>query len=279
MDVQVFLWVASHQLFVATRTQSQACDKLVCIITLKLILRLFFASIPAISQGVNCWDPRSQLSRDTDNLIRYASVVCYTNVAHALVWPVAMQVPSPNSSHRQGLGGRRVTRPESTSKLACWGLSCSSHSANVRVDADRAASLCGSQPHQACRRQPGVGSPHCTQRKRQCAAVRALSGPDDPAGYDAGRIASSLDSMDLNQLQTALTLAIKAEDYSLAARIRDAASKLNGTGASQIDWGFFGIPEWLRERARRLGYPFPTGEASRFVCCCCLSFVPRIGLE
>ena len=65
---------------------------------------------------------------------------------------------------------------------------------------------------------------------------------------------------DTNRLTTALNTAIAAEDYGLAAQIRDRLAELTGNDSEvSADWIKLGIPEWLAERAERIGYRFPTG--------------------
>ncbi len=63
--------------------------------------------------------------------------------------------------------------------------------------------------------------------------------------------------------QTALASAIAAEDYPLAARVRDRLRAVSGGLAegSCIDWASTRLPEWLVDRAERLGWKFPTGES------------------
>ncbi|CAK0742325.1 hypothetical protein CVIRNUC_001388 [Coccomyxa viridis] len=64
---------------------------------------------------------------------------------------------------------------------------------------------------------------------------------------------------DTNRLTTALNVAIAAEDYGLAARIRDRLSELtDGDSERSADWRKLGIPEWLASRAECMGYRFPT---------------------
>ena len=61
-------------------------------------------------------------------------------------------------------------------------------------------------------------------------------------------------------MTTALNVAIAAEDYGLAARIRDRLSELtDGESERSADWRKLGIPEWLASRAECMGYRFPTG--------------------
>ena len=74
---------------------------------------------------------------------------------------------------------------------------------------------------------------------------------------------------DLNQLQTELSIAVAAEDYRAAAQLRtridaayatvpdSAASNGAAAPAPPRSWAALGIPEWLADRAVRLGFPFP----------------------
>lgn len=70
-----------------------------------------------------------------------------------------------------------------------------------------------------------------------------------------------LQQLDLNQLQTALNTAIAAENYTLAAKIRDVLQAASGGGWSGTasDWRALGILDWLAERAEFLGFRLPTG--------------------
>lgn len=120
-----------------------------------------------------------------------------------------------------------------------------------------------------------------TRRPSVCA--RAAANAADGNANNANPI----EAMDDNQLQTALTAAIDGEDYALAARIRDvlrqrtgkggtASSSLDGSDADAqptpdnadnqddsslllpLDWRALGIPDWLADRAERLGLRYPT---------------------
>lgn len=83
----------------------------------------------------------------------------------------------------------------------------------------------------------------------------------------AGSLEKLAELADLNQLQTALNTAIAAEDWSLAAKLRDLLRLLTGAGgggegkpqALPSDWHGLGITGWLADRAERLGFNFPTG--------------------
>ena len=69
-----------------------------------------------------------------------------------------------------------------------------------------------------------------------------------------------MQEQDTNQLTTALNIALAAEDYGLAARIRDRLTEVTGNDSElSADWIKLGIPEWLAERAEKIGYRFPTG--------------------
>lgn len=88
---------------------------------------------------------------------------------------------------------------------------------------------------------------------------------DAPLQEQAGafaysHIAPNLERMDANQLQTALATAIAAEDYALAAAIRDRVDAVMGGGGRSLDWTALGVNEWVADRAERLGLRFPTGE-------------------
>eukprot|EP00959_Pyramimonas_sp_CCMP1952_P019826 418699-Pyramimonas_sp.AAC.1 len=87
---------------------------------------------------------------------------------------------------------------------------------------------------------------HKPARWIRCMSASASSGPIDP-----------METQDLNTLQTALRSAVQAEDYALAAKIRDRVASIGG-GSGGKDWYELGLPYWLADRAERLGYMFPT---------------------
>ena len=100
----------------------------------------------------------------------------------------------------------------------------------------------------------------------------------DPDLRTLQSLAGSLSSMDTNQLQTALARAIAAEDYTLAAAVRDHLQRTMAekTGSDQplkvLDWRSLGVPAWLADRAERLLLKFPTGEVLAVLACdCCWS--------
>lgn len=135
----------------------------------------------------------------------------------------------------------------------------------------------------------GTDSTSSTRRRppRGFRARAAADGDAKNANDDAN---AAIKAMDDNQLQTALTAAIDGEDYALAARIRDvlhqrgaasSSSEEDGEegGATQaaaasatqqpnatnpdpdllpLDWRALGVPEWLADRAERLGLRYPT---------------------
>jgi hypothetical protein len=100
---------------------------------------------------------------------------------------------------------------------------------------------------------------HAVRQWRRADAPR-----DDPSEPTiTGRLQASLDDLDLNQLQTALRLAIEAENYALAAKIRDVLAMVLGPEfKSTADWHRLGILDWLADRATDLGYRLPTGTHS-----------------
>jgi hypothetical protein len=88
--------------------------------------------------------------------------------------------------------------------------------------------------------------------------------PKEPKQLDLDL--SSLGGMDTNQLQTALSMAIEAEDYDTAAVVRDVLQQAMAAkaasaepGAKVLDWRALGLPDWLADRAERLGFRYPTG--------------------
>eukprot|EP00184_Porphyridium_aerugineum_P004579 CAMPEP_0184693410 /NCGR_PEP_ID=MMETSP0313-20130426/1641_1 /TAXON_ID=2792 /ORGANISM="Porphyridium aerugineum, Strain SAG 1380-2" /LENGTH=592 /DNA_ID=CAMNT_0027151485 /DNA_START=158 /DNA_END=1936 /DNA_ORIENTATION=- len=65
---------------------------------------------------------------------------------------------------------------------------------------------------------------------------------------------------DLNILQTQLRMALKAEDYKLAAEIRDQIKSKIGSNQDMrefVDWRAFGAPSWLSDRLEKLGFELP----------------------
>lgn len=97
-------------------------------------------------------------------------------------------------------------------------------------------------PLRACRRTRRL----LRRSKQRCRASGPQQGPEQ------------FNSLDSNQLQTALNTAIKAEDYAQAARISNRLKELQGADANAIlDWRSFGCPDWLAERAEQMGFRFP----------------------
>lgn len=63
---------------------------------------------------------------------------------------------------------------------------------------------------------------------------------------------------DINALTTELNDAIQREDFAAAARFRDQIAACAGQAATLDGWIQLGAPEWLAERAERLGFRVPT---------------------
>ena len=107
---------------------------------------------------------------------------------------------------------------------------------------------------QACRWQPNAHHMRPSLQTRTNVRRRCAGNEQHPAGGDFTH------EQDTNRLTTALNVAIAAEDYGLAARIRDRLSELtDGDSERSADWRKLGIPEWLASRAECMGYRFPTG--------------------
>lgn len=122
-------------------------------------------------------------------------------------------------------------------------------------------------PWHVARSATGDPRCHCARRRAAAAAAGGSAGSAGGASYDGARLTANLSGMDLNQLQTALALAIENEDYGAAAAVRDAINSATGNKAASIDWAALGLPEWLFDRAQRLGYRFPTGRQPRRFSC------------
>ena len=78
---------------------------------------------------------------------------------------------------------------------------------------------------------------------------------------------ASAQDADLNRLQTSLNNAIEGEDYQKAAEIRDKISQVTGRqGKPDGGWVRIGAPEWLADRAERLGYRMPAQVQRNAMC-------------
>lgn len=64
---------------------------------------------------------------------------------------------------------------------------------------------------------------------------------------------------DANQLVTQLNSALAQEDYARASQLRDQLKAIQGSSDSLADWREYGCPDWLADRAEKLGFRFPTG--------------------
>lgn len=61
----------------------------------------------------------------------------------------------------------------------------------------------------------------------------------------------------MDRLQTKLNIAVGDEDYEAAARLRDRLEGAAGA-AGVCDWAALGVPSWMDEWLRRLGFTMPT---------------------
>lgn len=113
-----------------------------------------------------------------------------------------------------------------------------------------------SSSHYSCsvksrrRDSKGLGAKLNKQRHNRC---QSSLGSDS-----SGSLGVGVDSVDTNQLQTALNQAIAAEDYTLASKFRDQIQTLVGSSGT-ADWRQLGVPEWLADRIERMGYKYATG--------------------
>ena len=117
-----------------------------------------------------------------------------------------------------------------------------------------AASRAKTDREQACQWQPNAH--HMRHSLQLRGNVRRRCAESEQHSAD-GNLSHEQDT---NRLTTALNVAIAAEYYGLAARIRDRLSELtDGDSERSADWRKLGIPEWLASRAECMGYRFPTG--------------------
>ena len=101
--------------------------------------------------------------------------------------------------------------------------------------------------------------PACTAPARKhLLSCQAASGPQ-----------SNSSEQDANQLVTQLNNALAQEDYARASQLRDKLKAVQGSSDSLADWREYGCPDWLAERAEKLGFRFPTGVLSRLLGHCC----------
>lgn len=90
-------------------------------------------------------------------------------------------------------------------------------------------------------------------RSRPPSRVSLSSVSQSAADESPGAVAA-----DINALTTELNDAIEREDFAAAARFRDQIAACAGQAAALDGWVALGTPEWLAERAERLGYRVPT---------------------
>ncbi len=143
-------------------------------------------------------------------------------------------------------GSSTLDAPQPSVCYQCWHSTRAPRSALVQRLGRYRAEARRWQP-ELCHRRDRL---HLTRTVRSnCTQSEHSSGTDD-----------ILQEQDTNRLTTALNIAIAAEDYQLAAHIRDRLAELTGSDSEvTADWTKLGIPEWLAERAERIGYRFPTG--------------------
>lgn len=98
---------------------------------------------------------------------------------------------------------------------------------------------------------PHKQTQHTKHRQATCPAAQA-SGDHIADVFD-------INSADTNQLQTALNRAIAAEDYVTASQVRDQLQSVVGGDTGTADWRDLGVPEWLADRAERMGFKYATG--------------------
>jgi hypothetical protein len=103
-----------------------------------------------------------------------------------------------------------------------------------------------------------------TRKITRTLRVAAASSDNDNDTSSSSPRKPHIDSIDLNQLQTALNNAIAAENYDLAAKIRDVLALAISNEGGDVDaapfgdWRRLGILEWISDRAEDLGFRLPT---------------------
>ena len=133
------------------------------------------------------------------------------------------------------------------------------YSATNALHSERRQPRCSAQPREQHRRQHTLRACSCSDDAGS--AARPQQAQDGPSAASSTVQPAVDKDQDLNQLTTALNNAIAVEDYRLAAQLRDKLTQLSGGDAeATADWRTLGIPEWLADRAERIGYRFPTGE-------------------
>lgn len=130
--------------------------------------------------------------------------------------------------------------------------------------------LCPAPPARRGNLVAAAPGSRCRRHYRHSPPAPAASGSSDAGGAEPGEdhTAAALEKLaalaDLNQLQTALNTAVAAEDWALAAKLRDLLRLLTGAeegGNRKLasDWKGLGVLPWLADRAENLGFAFPTG--------------------
>ncbi len=178
---------------------------------------------------------------------------------------------SPTPHNRSGALIQFIVNPmafTSLPSLTTWWQSVQAHNTFHRLSARSSGSVylprrpfpplapapsCASGSH-------GDGSRRHKQIKQ--AQKRANRQGACQAAHAAGDHISevfNINSADTNQLQTALTRAIAAEDYTLASQVRDQLKTVVGGDTGTADWRQLGMPEWLADRVERMGFKYATG--------------------
>ena len=108
---------------------------------------------------------------------------------------------------------------------------------------------------------------HSGHERAQLLHCQAASGPQPHSS-----------EQDANQLVTQLNSALAQEDYARASQLRDQLKAVQGSSDSLADWREYGCPDWLADRAEKLGFRFPTGTTLHTCLCtaavwCLLRFV------
>lgn len=165
-----------------------------------------------------------------------------------------------------GAGLRTCLLPLATQPGAEAGRRCTAHISFCPARSIRRSDLAVAAAAPAgCRRN------HRRPYRRPLPAAAASSGEAGSSGHNSNedeRVAAAVKKLaelaDLNQLQTALNTAIAAEDWAMAAKLRDLLRLMTGCegqGGAKLaaDWKGLGVLPWLAERAENLGYSFPTG--------------------
>ncbi len=152
----------------------------------------------------------------------------------------------------------------SLSSLTAWWHSALAHNPSHRLSARSRTTVF--VPHKqpspsavvlSCKSSRHIcGNRSCANHKQSRTKLRHRVCP--AAGEHLADV-FDVNSADTNQLQTALNRAIAAEDYTLASQVRDQLQHVLGSHIGTADWRQLGVPEWLADRAERMGFKYATG--------------------